>query len=133
MNTCTYLLPKTEHRITLPLKLGEHFICELSGCNSTMLYDSEQVKKLFSQVVKDSNLSVVSEGSFEFSPYGFTGFFLLEESHTSIHTWPEYGYCAIDLFTCNLHINTEPFFLTLKNVFEAKHMSIQMIERGIKE
>jgi S-adenosylmethionine decarboxylase proenzyme len=112
------------------VKLGEHFICELSGCNQTLLQDNEQIRVLFTQLIKDGGLSVVGEGGFEFSPHGLTCYLILEESHASLHTWPEYQYCAIDLFTCNLQIDISNLFVTIQEAFGAKNLSTRMIERG---
>lgn len=113
------------------LKLGEHFICELLNCNQEILFDNKTIKSLFLQVIQEGGLSIVGEGQFEFSPHGFTCYALLEESHASIHIWPEYGYCALDIFTCNLELNLDPLFEIFKDTFEAEHYLLQVIERGL--
>ena len=69
------------------LKLGEHFIFDLSNCNHEILMDSEQAYSLFAQAVHESGLTVVDEGFYKFSPHGFTCFLLLAESHASLHAW----------------------------------------------
>jgi S-adenosylmethionine decarboxylase proenzyme len=111
------------------LKLGEHYICDLSDCEQALLFDSERSKRLFTQAVRSSGLTVVDEGFFQFNPHGFTCYLLLAESHASLHAWPEYGYCAIDLFTCNLRFDAEPLFNTIKDLFGAKSSSMRMIDR----
>ncbi|HNT53404.1 MAG TPA: adenosylmethionine decarboxylase [Anaerolineaceae bacterium] len=113
------------------LKLGEHFICELVDCDQTILLDNPRVRTLFVQAARETGLSIVGEGQFEFSPHGFTLYLLLQESHASIHVWPEYSYCAVDLFTCDLSAPANSFFEQLKLLFEAGAMHVQMIERGI--
>lgn len=113
------------------LKLGEHFICELSGCDQILLLDNQRLQKLFTQLVRESQLSIIYEGQFDFTPYGFSGYLLLEESHASIHVWPEYGYCALDVFTCNLEIDVTPLFTAAKEAFAADGLSVQRIDRGI--
>ena len=59
------------------LKLGEHYICDLSNCNREVLLDPEHAYALFSRAVKESGLTVVDEGFYKFSPHGFTCFLLL--------------------------------------------------------
>lgn len=113
------------------LKLGEHFICELLGCNQQLLFDNPRIRRLFTQAARENHLSIVSEGQYEFSPYGFSCYLLLEESHASIHVWPEYRYCAVDLFTCNLSLDATPFFARLKELFGAERVTVQAIERGV--
>ena len=110
-------------------KLGEHYICDLSGCDPALLFDSQRARALFTQAVRKSGLTIVDEGFYEFSPHGFTCFLLLAESHASLHAWPEFGYCAIDLFTCNLDLDTRPLVNTLKDMFGSQHASVQRIHR----
>ena len=111
------------------LKLGEHFICDLSDCDRAMLLDSERSRDLFTQAVRDSGLTIVSEGFYKFSPHGFTCFLLLAESHASLHAWPEYGYCAIDLFTCSLGMDIYPLVEKLKNLFGSERCSVRIVDR----
>lgn len=112
-----------------PLKLGEHFICDLSSCDQELLLDPEKANQLFTQAVRESGLTIVSEGFHKFSPHGFTCFLLLAESHASLHAWPEYGYCAIDLFTCNLDMDIYPLLKRLKRSFNCEKFAIRNVNR----
>lgn len=76
-----------------------------------------------------SGLTIVDEGFYQFSPHGFTCFLLLAESHASLHAWPEYSYCAIDLFTCNLKLDLQPLINMLKDMFGGQFASVQQIHR----
>lgn len=57
-------------------------------------------KKFFTQAIKKGNFQILKTGFHKFKPQGLTGFFLLSESHLSLHTWPEENHMAVDLFTC---------------------------------
>ncbi len=111
------------------LKLGEHYICDLSNCNREVLLDSERAYALFSQAVRGSGLTVVDEGFYKFSPHGFTCFLLLAESHASLHAWPEYGYCAIDLFTCAIGKDLIPLIQQIKEAFGADNFALRKLDR----
>lgn len=111
------------------LKLGEHLIFDLSNCNHEILMDSERAYSLFAQAVRESGLTVVDEGFYKFSPHGFTCFLLLAESHASLHAWPEYDYCAIDLFTCAIGKDLMPLIQRLKDVFGAESYVLRKIDR----
>ena len=111
------------------LKLGEHFIFDLSNCNQEILLDGEKSYSLFAQAVRESGLTVVDEGFYKFSPHGFTCFLLLAESHASLHAWPEYGYCAIDLFTCTIGKDMMPLIMRIKEAFGADNFSLRKIDR----
>lgn len=111
------------------LKLGEHFIIDLSECDRDLLMDPDRSYKLFSSAVRGAGLTVVDEGLFKFAPHGFTAFLLLAESHASLHAWPEFGYCAIDLFTCNLGQNMIPLVEELKRIFGADDFVLRKVDR----
>lgn len=119
----------TTHNRNDLLQLGEHYICDLSGCDTALLFDPKRAMALFTQAVRKSGLTIVDEGYYEFSPHGFTCFLLLAESHASLHAWPEYHYCAIDLFTCNVQLDTRPLINMLKDLFGCRHAAIQKIHR----
>ncbi len=111
------------------LKLGEHFIFDLSNCNHDILMDSERAYSLFAQAVHESGLTVVDEGFYKFSPHGFTCFLLLSESHASLHAWPEYDYCAIDLFTCAIGKDMMPLIQRIKESLGANNFTLRKIDR----
>jgi S-adenosylmethionine decarboxylase proenzyme len=111
------------------LKLGEHYIFDLSDCNRELLMDSEKAYSLFAQAVRDSGLTVVDEGFYKFSPHGFTCFILLAESHASLHAWPEHNYCAIDLFTCAIGKDFMPVLMRIKEAFGADDFSVRKLDR----
>ena len=112
------------------LKLGVHYICDFSDCDRALLLNSERAHGLFAKAVRGAGLTVVDEGLYKFSPHGFTSFLLLAESHAGLHAWPEYGYCAIDLFTCNPKIDLKPLIRKLKRLFKAQHIAVRKAERA---
>jgi S-adenosylmethionine decarboxylase proenzyme len=115
--------------VNATLKLGEHYICDLSNCNREVLFDPERAYALFARAVKDSGLTVVDEGFYKFSPHGFTCFLLLAESHASLHAWPEYGYCAIDLFTCALGKDLIPLIQNIRTALGANNFTLRKLDR----
>jgi len=115
--------------VNATLKLGEHYIFDLSNCNREILMDSERSYALFAEAVRDSGLTVVDEGFYKFSPHGFTCFLLLSESHASLHAWPEYGYCAIDLFTCSIGKDLLPLIHQIMDAFGSNDFSLRKINR----
>lgn len=111
------------------LKLGEHYICDLSRCNRELLFDSERSYRLFTQAVRASGLTVLDESFHKFSPHGFTCFLLLSESHASLHAWPEHGYCAIDFFTCALDKDLLPLIERIQKDFGADNLFLRKLDR----
>ena len=111
------------------LKLGEHYIFDLSNCNHEILMDSEKAYSLFAQAVRESGLTVVDEGFYKFSPHGFTCFLLLAESHASLHAWPEHNYCAIDLFTCAIGKDLLPLIQRIRDALGADNFALRKLDR----
>ena len=114
------------------LKLGEHYLCELSQCDTVLLHDADSAIEVFFHAIHASGLTVLAESSHKFAPHGFSAFTLLAESHASVHAWPEYGYCAIDVFTCNLRLDLEPLFRRLQQDFRAANMKLELVDRSAR-
>jgi S-adenosylmethionine decarboxylase len=80
--------------------MGKHFLLNLYGCSSELLNDEFFLVDLLENAATISGASVVQSIYKKFDPQGVTAISLLSESHISIHTWPEKGEAAVDLFTC---------------------------------
>ena len=92
---------------------GKHLLLEVYGCNFNKLNDELYLRCQLNNAAKLANAVVLNLVSNKFEPYGVTAIALLAESHLSIHTWPESGYSAIDIFTCgrNMKPNLASQFL----------------------
>lgn len=80
--------------------LGQHYLLNLYGCSSLQLNDEFFLCDLIENAAEISGAHVLKTVSHQFKPCGVTAISLLSESHISIHTWPEKGEAAIDIFTC---------------------------------
>ena len=110
--------------------LGKHLIVELYGCSSELLNNLVQVEKILIEAVELSKATIVQPVFHHFSPHGISGVVVIAESHFTIHTWPEYGYCALDIFTCGDQIDPDESLQFMKDKFQAKNMSVMEIKRG---
>jgi S-adenosylmethionine decarboxylase len=81
-------------------EMGKHYLLNLYGCSFVLLDDQEYLIKLLEEAASISGATVVNTIFKKFDPQGVTVLTLLSESHISIHTWPEKGEAAVDLFTC---------------------------------
>jgi S-adenosylmethionine decarboxylase len=79
---------------------SEHLLVELFGCDSEVLQSKVAVESLLVQAALAANVTIVQSVFHRYSPQGVTGVVIIEESHLSIHTWPEYGYASVDFYTC---------------------------------
>lgn len=82
------------------MELGTHLLIDLSGVDRALLDDVDTVRDLLRQAALDGGATVVNECLHRFAPQGISGVIVLAESHLAIHTWPEHGTAAVDVFTC---------------------------------
>lgn len=80
--------------------MGKHYLLNLYGCSFVLLDDVEYLTKLLECAAVNSGATVVQTIFKKFEPQGVTVLCLLSESHISIHTWPEEGKAAVDVYTC---------------------------------
>ncbi len=111
--------------------LGKHLIVELYGCSFERTNDLVQVEEILIEAVRLSNATIVKPVFHHFSPHGVSGVVVIAESHFTIHTWPEYGYCALDIFTCGDQIDSDGSLRFLKQAFQAHHLSVMEVQRGM--
>lgn len=111
--------------------LGTHLLVELKDCNPEILRSIEKVKDLMVSAAKEARATIIDISFREFQPFGISGVVVIAESHLTIHTWPEYGYAAVDIFTCGETLRPEIAASYLVKQFECKNPSIVELKRGI--
>jgi S-adenosylmethionine decarboxylase len=113
--------------------LGTHIIVELSDCNSRTLSDVDQVTSILVTAAKEANAEVLQTAFHRFTPQGVSGVVVIAESHLSIHTWPEYGYAAMDIYTCGDHTDPWKACRYAAEKFQAKQMLTTEVRRGLPD
>ncbi len=111
--------------------LGTHLLVELKECNPETLKSLEKIRSAMVSAAKEAKATIIDISFREFNPFGISGIVVIAESHLTIHTWPEYGYAAVDIFTCGDIIKTEIAASYLIKQLECKNPSIVEMKRGI--
>lgn len=111
--------------------LGTHLLIELKDCDPEILKDLEKVKSALVTAAKKAKATIIDLSFREFQPFGISGIVVIAESHLTIHTWPEYRYAAVDIFTCGDHIKSEVAASYIINQLESKNPSIVEMKRGL--
>ncbi|MEE8576987.1 MAG: adenosylmethionine decarboxylase [candidate division Zixibacteria bacterium] len=111
--------------------LGRHLIVEYSGCDRTLLDDLESLERHLNDAVRKSGATIVKSVFHRYNPQGVSGAVIIAESHLSIHTWPEYGYAAVDFFTCGQSVDPEVAAAFMKEKLSAESVEIRELQRGI--
>ncbi len=111
--------------------LGCHLLLELKDCNPKLLNDLSYIRQAMIETAQDVGATIVGESFHHFSPQGVTGILAIAESHISIHTWPEYGYAAADIFSCGTSFRPREAATKLAEALESRNPEIQEIQRGL--
>ncbi|MFA6383228.1 MAG: adenosylmethionine decarboxylase [Parcubacteria group bacterium] len=109
---------------------GIHYLIEFFGCEAEQIDSVDFWKKILPEAVKGTTMGVLHSYFHKFNPKGVTGFLLLSSSHISVHTWPENGYVACDIFTCSSKKETDLVLARLTEGVIHDHANIEKVNRG---
>ena len=111
--------------------LGRHVLAEFFDCDPNILNNLNLIEKHMVDAAVACNATVVEKCFHMFSPHGVSGTVIISESHLAIHTWPELGYAAVDLFTCGESCDPKVAYEFLKKAFNCKNSSFSELKRGL--
>jgi spermidine synthase len=109
--------------------LGNHILVEFMNCDPHIMNDVAGIERDMVAAAEKANATVINSTFHHFSPWGVSGVVVIQESHLAIHTWPEYGYAAVDLFTCG-DMDAWISFDFLKEAFKSQSYSAIEMKRG---
>lgn len=112
--------------------LGSHLLVEFFGCKGAMLEKETHVGQAMNDAAVESKATVVEQSFHEFKPYGVSGAVIIQESHYTIHTWPEHGYAAVDLFYCGGGVLVHRAVDVLVERFQPERMKFLVVRRGVQ-
>lgn len=113
--------------------IGYHYVVEASGCDPEVLKDPNKIREIFIGAAKAGDMEIKASYFFRFSPTGVSGVVIVAESHISVHTWPEEGYAALDVYTCGEKADPEKAVDYILEQFKAQYAHVSEVKRGIKE
>ena len=111
--------------------LGRHLLCEYHGCDRESLNRPELIRAEMLAAVTRSGATPIQDFVHTFTPHGVTGIIVIAESHFAIHTWPEYGFAAVDLFTCGDSVDPYVAFEHWSKALRASSHSVVELRRGL--
>ncbi|MBE0479686.1 MAG: adenosylmethionine decarboxylase [Dehalococcoidia bacterium] len=110
--------------------LGKHFLLDLKDCSSGLLDDIDFIKEVLISVAKEAGTAVLGVSFHRFQPQGVSGAVLITGAHLCVHTWPEYGYAAIDIFTHGDSFRPDEAARLIVEKLESKNPAIVELKRG---
>jgi S-adenosylmethionine decarboxylase proenzyme len=111
--------------------LGIHLLIEFWSCNRKKIDDIDYLETIMSQAAEAAGATVLKTAFQGFNPQGVSGVVVIAESHLTIHTWPEHGYAAVDIFTCGSTVDPWKATGFLKQGLEAGYMQVRDFQRGM--
>lgn len=106
---------------------GTHVIVDLYG--AVNIDNEEIVREAIAEIVRATGATLLHQYFHRFEPQGITGMACLAESHISVHTWPESGFAAFDIYMCGT-ARPERAIPILKTYFQPEHVETRSIQRG---
>ena len=113
-----------------PAPEGRHVLAELTGCPAVVLNDVAGLEQCFRDCAEKGGATLVSSHFHHFSPQGVSGVVVIAESHVTVHTWPEHGYAAVDVFTCGRPEIAEAVMARIIQALGAEHVHRTSFQRG---
>ncbi len=110
---------------------GTHLMCEFSGCDARIIGDVDAVRDILFKAATEAKAEIMEVSFHRFFPQGVSGVVVISESHLSIHSWPEYGYAAVDIYTCGDHTDPEAALQYCARAFGATATDIVKVNRGL--
>lgn len=110
--------------------LGTHLLVELRDCDRKALDNLPFIRETFLHAAEEVGAHVLGYKFHRFSPQGVTGIVAIAESHLSIHTWPEFGYAAVDIFTCGKSFEPNKAAALIIQALQCKDPEVTEVLRG---
>jgi len=101
---------------------GRHLIAQYYDCDHDALCNIDKLTQTMKEATIASGAKILNSMDYVFDGNGYTMVLLLSESHASIHTYPEYNACFVDLFTCGQKCSAETFDLILREYLKPKQI-----------
>jgi S-adenosylmethionine decarboxylase proenzyme len=111
--------------------LGKHLLVEYYECEPKILNDVNKIREYMMEAARVGGATIVNDVFHTFNPYGVSGVVVIAESHLAIHTWPEYNFAAVDLFTCGEDVDPWKAFEYLKKNLKSKYHLTMEVKRGV--
>jgi len=113
--------------------LCQHTLLDLYECEPRLLKRARTVRAILCEAVAKAGGTIVKATFHNFNPYGVSGVVVITESHVTIHTWPEYGYAAVDVFSCSRKLDHTMIRRSLKKALSARSALGKSFGRGLPQ
>ena len=109
---------------------GKHIVADLEGIPVNLINGVDELIVRIEYSIVNAGATIIGMEKYMLLPQGYTIFFVLKESHVSVHSYPECNSMFIDIFTCGNRINPNIIINDIVNFLCPDNASISLIERG---
>lgn len=113
--------------------IGRHYIVEASLCDPSVIGDVEKMQSIVVEAANRARAKIWAISFHRFPPNGVSGVVVISESHISVHTWPEVGYTALDIYTCGREAKPEDAVDFIVEAIGAEQVHVTELSRGLSE
>jgi S-adenosylmethionine decarboxylase proenzyme len=110
--------------------LCQHTLFEFEECDAAQIQRAASVRRAMQRAVRLAGGTIVKSVFHNFSPYGVSGVVVITESHVTVHTWPEFGYAAVDVLSCNPRLDHAVVAAELRSAFRSSRVRSRSFRRG---
>jgi S-adenosylmethionine decarboxylase len=110
--------------------VGQHILVDFYDCRAADFDDHDYIREQMTLAAERMGAEIVAVQIHEFNPIGISGVVVISQSHLTIHTWPEYEYAAVDIFTCGNDMVADPAIESLRKALGAGEVRTRCLERG---
>lgn len=110
--------------------IGHQVLIDIYECDYERMENMEYIQDMMFELAKILKTNIRKIAFEKFNPYGISGVLIISESHITIHTWPEYRYVGIDIFTCSKKVEYNSAIDFLLKKLDTKKYEIKEIQRG---
>lgn len=116
-----------EGRITV---IGKHVYGNLYGCKANSLRDARFLERVVLEAARIGRMTVLDVKSWKIGE-GVSVIAVILESHIAIHTWPEYSFATVDVYSCGEHSDPEAAFAYISKALEARDVVRGYVDRSL--
>ena len=109
---------------------GHHYLIDFHGCDPEVIGAVKPTEEAMLSAAIRCGSTIIEHHFHQFLPHGVSGIILIAESHFSLHTWPETGFVAVDVFTSGDVMKPEVAIDMLEQAFGADRLDVKMVVRG---
>lgn len=111
--------------------LGRHLLVELYDCDPNIINDVKALENIMTEAARIVKATIVDVAFHTFNPHGISGIIVIAESHLAIHTWPEYNYASVDIYTCGDTLDPWKACRYIFKKLGSKNMNAMELKRGV--